>query len=94
MEDLRKGNRCYKCFSYKACYLKGANKLVKTRYGYCVRQSKIVENGDCCTSFWKRKPKIRNKAVIRMHLCGMMSDLRDLRLLLEEEERDRENEDL
>ncbi len=94
MEDLRTGNHCNKCFYYDALYFKGTNKLKKAKVGYCKRDSKFVENGECCTSYSKRRPKNRNKAILRLYLCGMISDLRDLRLLMEEEERGDENEEL
>lgn len=82
--------KCYMCkYCYKY-YTKGVKKFNRTKFGWCRMNGKVVCLQDRCEKYVSRPVRNKYHDNLKYYLSGMLTEISEIRQILEEETRENE----
>ena len=85
------GSKCYNCKYFDGYYTKGTVRYDKTKLGWCFKNHCIVKTQETCEHYVYRPRTRKSSRALKMHLSDILTELSEIRKVLEEEHDDDEN---
>ncbi len=79
-----------KCEHYDCYYTKGTKRFNKAECGWCTKQRKDVKSRDSCNKFELKKRTFVPRCVVKNYISDILTELTELRLILEAEKSENE----
>lgn len=80
-----KGERCFRCNNFDAYFTKGTKRFNRTKCGWCCAKRETVECYGSCEKFEIRSRRGHALRLIKPCLNDMLTELIEIRNLIEEE---------
>lgn len=85
-----KGKQCYCCKYLDRFYTRGIKRFNKANCGWCSKQKSVMYIHDDCDCFTHASVRRKNRYLIRHALNELLTELSDIRTVLEAERDDNE----
>ena len=86
-----KNKQCFRCEYYNYYFIKGKKRFNKIKLGRCGKKCDTVNMHDSCGGFVLRRKRQTHKLFLEIYLEHLLTEISELRLLMEEEINENKN---